>query len=497
MCRSGNAPYGLKKYGPISSTKELLTNNDDQISTEFLECIRAGFNENPSLGYVIEDTKYAPLTSDFVIAHTSGRRVFVEMKHSKCDLAPCTTVESESTISISHAAAHNPWSAPIFTFTGSRWTYELSELSGHGDQKDRLNFGGRQIPKYMLLMHRERDIPKNLWYQTPDQKHQVTGDVPRQCVIDFSKDFATQMACILDDAETRPFALPKLEDVFQLTTDELHFGVKGLRDDLVNDHNVSETGIWDAFAVQEMTRRHPHYVFQADASLEWLRRCRIARQGLVFDFEASERSLRAYAFTAYDWNTADVAYTSVRPRRPPKQLFQDLPHNDFVLLSFGIVRFGAGNLRAYVPPFVMTRLQLEFQQQDSWHDHRLLILTANPSSAASVDSGSWDLPVFAVPARAIKCDAAKNQNLHDACQKEGIQRQSHTRWQTLALRQGATLSNYRHDDWRAVLQIISKACRAQSSQETPVQIGGHELRTLSRQALLQGIGSAKHMVDTD
>lgn len=174
-----------------------------------------------------------------------------------------------------------------------------------------------------------------------------------------------------------------------------------------------------------------------------------SRQGLIYDWQHKCRNLRSYAFTAYDWSTAETAYTLARPRRPPVQVFQLPVKQSFLFLSFGMMRNYSENDTVYVHPFVLETLRQDQLNSSFLAGRRVLVLTAEEE--LSMDD-SLSTSIYAVPENAIDCSQ------HIA---------NHTRYTRLILKDGKSIDQYKHNDMEEVVGYLTSSLGAAASSADP------------------------------
>jgi len=255
---------------------DFLAYDRDRTSTDLIAFLKAQLQDDDRCSYVIEDTKYAPLTGDFVICNKNGERVFVELKLGHCREVRQRPGQSADSVLIRHSATRGISDQAFFTYTNSRWTYLLTELSPRqgGLGSERIYIDDTQLPRRMLLVHR-KDIPRHWWHKPGDSDLKLSGEVPRSCIVNLDSDFVGQIIRILGRAGNL-FRLPVLEDFSRLTRAELAYSARGLADENSSVHNLLTRKPQAYSAAREIKKRRPDWVYQAEASLAFLHRCRTA-----------------------------------------------------------------------------------------------------------------------------------------------------------------------------------------------------------------------------
>lgn len=119
----------------------------------------------------------------------------------------------------------------------------------------------------------------------------------------------------------------------------------------------------------------------------------------------NELNLRSYAFTPHVWSPRDTAYTSSRPCRPPKEIFQLPDRQRFVLLSFGQARQHAENDQLLVNSTTLCGVKIDHQLRNFPSGRRILVITSPRG-----DLNFLDTPLYAVPDGAIDCGGSTKDN---------------------------------------------------------------------------------------
>lgn len=182
------------------------------------------------------------------------------------------------------------------------------------------------------------------------------------------------------------------------------------------------------------------------------------RQGLIYDFEIPDRQLRVFAFTTYRWIASDLAYTSIRPRRLPVQMFESRDWQRFVLLSFGRIRIDPQTMDIFTPQFVFGPLGRDRKAQNLRDKKCIIVLSTGEKKKNIFDANRRRQPFYAIPVSAIEPVTQKNANLNKEIRKGGSERKNHSRWQELVLKSGKSLLKYRFDNYQDLIAFLGRAC---------------------------------------
>lgn len=146
----------------------------------------------------------------------------------------------------------------------------------------------------------------------------------------------------------------------------------------------------------------------------------------MFDWQINELNLRSYAFTRYDWSPGDVDHTSVRPNRPPREIYQTA--TKFILLAFCEGRHCPNKDKVFIHPTILRGLKDMQQNGDFGRGRCMLVISSKrPLNGLGQSSG-----LYAIPDDAIRCESPISSN--------------HSEWKFLDMRDGEDIESYYHQN---------------------------------------------------